>query len=166
MHHHLRKFYLNYRSKLTKANIKKQQLLFLKCCLKNKIIPRTLISHQLKTEKQDPFPSLYFQLLMEKIKQVTSEIKFAFKKCNICLKLFQVDWFDRFPDEVIQFSNYINIAHQYKEQIIYQKAVNLKTKFNKIYENSPWVKGSNSCNIVNLSTYILKRDEEILLGYG
>ena len=166
MHRYLKRLYLNYQSKLTAANVKKQQLLFLKCCLRNKVLPKTMVPHQLKHTQCEPFPSIFHQILKERINQVANEIKITFRKCNLTLKLFQSQWFSYYPEEIIQFSNQIQKAHQHKEQIVYSKAASLKFKFNKIYENSLWTKNSNPCNIVNLSTYTLRRDEKILLGYG
>lgn len=140
MHRYLKRLYLNYQSKLTAANVKKQQLLFLKCCLRNKVLPKTMVPHQLKHTQCEPFPSIFHQILKERINQVANEIKITFRKCNLTLKLFQSQWFSYYPEEIIQFSNQIQKAHQHKEQIVYSKAASLKFKFNKIYENSLWTK--------------------------
>jgi hypothetical protein len=76
---HLRAYF----SKRRAAMRKKEAKSFLRACLKEQVIPKSLIPTNYNNFKQDPFPEIYRILLTNRIATLSREINYDYKLCKI-----------------------------------------------------------------------------------
>ena len=76
---HLRAYFKRRRAVLRK----KEARSFLNNCLKEKVIPKTLIPTNFDNHKNEPFPEIYRILIKNRIVTITKNINYDFKLCSI-----------------------------------------------------------------------------------
>lgn len=165
IHPVLRKPFLSYLDCLFAAHSSKLQWNFLKNCLLEKVIPRTLFPTSVVKVYTYPFPSLASLILKDKIEYLNQVTKQKFKRTydsfNEVLSLIR-DL--SFPEEWI--TKFIDYAHAYVVDKTRGLDFKLKNKLNLILKNSSWWKASNPDFYINLSSHDLSDEQKIILGYG
>lgn len=161
----LRSLFYEYLDALFVASTSKLKLNFLKDCVKEKVIPRSLIPVALLNVYNEPFPKPALALLKDKIRNVNYTTKFKFRLTNNCFnKLLELTKNMNFSDEIV--SKFIDYAHAYIKDRTHNQKLNLNTKLRAIIKNSKWWTLGNSNFYVNLSNYVLSEDQKIVLSYG
>ena len=165
-HRYIKRCYEKYRDALITAHQRKCQLRFLENCLDNCIIPKTFLPRRFLNYSQKPFSDVAKEILIDSISCIKNEIHGLFFK----VRQLNYDFRQRFNELRLNRDDYWNTIMQYcnflKKQTIYNRTTQLNKKFDKIFRSSPWVKYSNSENVVNLSSVPLSFYQRIVLGYG
>lgn len=85
----VRSAFFAYRKHHTRSNLKKVQKGFLDRCLREKVLPKTLLPKCLNFTSSNPFPDLHSNILTEKIRSVKEEIKNSYSISNIKFHIFK-----------------------------------------------------------------------------
>src|ERR1044072_5973541 len=141
-----------YEVKKDAALRRKEAKRFLQLCLKEKVIPKTMIPTVYNNFKQEPFPKIFQLILQNRIATINQEINYLFTICQVqYLTLRNI-----LPIHVFKSGiNFINrqLTHNLKEYKLH-----LSDKLSKLCTDSLWSTYSNPKLITNLSDYRLNFD--------
>lgn len=152
--------YRAYEKGLCRAKTRKLQHQFLKTCLQEKILPRTLSPATMKN-KCLPFTKIDRIILEEHIQQAKREVDEAFYTYRKCLRDLT-----HHVDPVV-FNNMKCCAERTVNRTTKIHENRLKRKLERLFNHSLWVKCSNyEKNVLNMSSHVLGYDEKLVLGYG
>lgn len=161
----LRKLFYEYLDALYVASTSKLKLNFLKECVKEKVLPRSLIPATILNVYNEPFPMPASVILKDRIRNVNHSTKFKFRVTNNCFnKLMELTRDMNLSDEIV--SKFIDYAHAYIKDRTYNQKLNLNTKLRSIIKNSKWWTIGSPNFYVNLSSHALTENQRIILGYG
>lgn len=155
-----------YKDAVIKAHKCKQQLKFLKKCLHNGVVPRSLLPRRLCSRPGRPFSRAGEEVLLERISQVDLEMKQkfywvrrTFEKLNCFIRASELYG----ADILMKILDYV---HYVKDFEISKVCSGLNVKFDRLFRESPWVKFSNVNLVINLSNFELGFLDKIALGFG
>src|ERR1700755_2072751 len=163
-HHNLKRSFYKYKNLLTSSNLKKCNLQFLRRCLEDKIMPKSLIPRSVKTNMA-PFPYIYEALLRHHIQETKQLINKSFFITKLKFQIFQNNFY-RISNNHSLLSDLIDKAHHIMKIKTTTRKNSHKEKIENLFNNSKWVSHSNHNIIINLSDYELNTTEKTLLGYG
>ena len=164
-HFDFKKSFYTFRDAHISAHKSKLQLKFLRDCLENCIIPKSLLPNRLMFTNNNPFPEAAKEILLEYIERVNLEVDANFRKVRHSFKIFESS-FNRSgcsDDDFYKLTQYVFYINSIKSK---QTQIRLMNKFEGLFQNSPWFKYSNPDNVKNLSSTLLTLDQLVVLGYG
>ena len=147
-----------------KASIKvqctKERILFLKECLQEKVIPRSLnwIS---KLDSENPFPVEAKKQLKLSILKAKEEIEYQFFKLRKVKRELRSSIHD--PEVWSSIQSKVNVLSEHRKK---EKHSKLQRMIERLIEVSPWTIYSNTENVVNLSSENLSLSQLQILGFG
>ena len=146
---------MNIKIKCTKLRIK-----FLKECLEEKVIPRSL-NWVKRVDPDSPFPSEAKLQIQKAIAEVKDELEVLFLKLRKLKRNLQ----SVIQDPQVWSSIQITVEEvcKYHE---HKKISHFETLLINLINNSPWTKFSRTENVMNLSSVQLSRYQIEILGYG
>ena len=164
-HHVFKKPYYTFRDDHISAHKCKMQLKFLRDCLENCIIPKSLLPNRLKFTNNNPFPDAAKEVLKENIQRVKAEVETKFKKVRSSFRFFETFIKNKGcnDEDFYKLTQYVFHISAIKSK---QTQFQLMNKLEDLFRNSPWVKYSNPDNVKNLSSTPLTLDQLVVLGYG
>ena len=148
----IRHCYRTYRDNLVSAHKRKCQLKFLKNCLNNCVIPKSMLPRNLHFYNNEPFSATAKQILIDTIDRLNEEINGCFKHVRISLNKLESTMLIHNLNHYDAFAKLINHCFNVNRDVIRRTEIELNQKFDVIFRNSPWVKYSNSNNVVNMSS--------------
>src|ERR1700755_1363056 len=149
-----------YRVKRRAALRRKEAKRFLQSCLREKILPKSMIPKAYNNYKLEPFPQIYHLLLSNRIASLPREINYLFKICKMHYHILQ----ELLPTQIFRSS--VGAVNFTLNRNIYSYKQRLNNKLTKICKDSLWNQFSNSDLVVNLSEYRLTDCEVEVLGLG
>ena len=151
----------HYERCLQRAKMTKIQWRFLCNCLDDKVMPNSLLPKALREDKDTPFSDVENKILEERIAKTKREIGFTLYKLREARRSLRESLEDG------EYKRSHEIIDRHVERHIKKQEDRLDRKRENLFQNSPWVSASNpDKNIVNMSSYRLKSDEKLVLGYG
>ena len=156
----LKPLYRDFKKNILNAHRMKIQLQFLKNCRDEKVIPKSFLPKRLRNLDGSPFSELERLLLDSHIKNKSTDMKSAFQKSTTSRSLLKnsvtQEWFSVLCD-------FIYGLLREKCRAIKEK---LNNKLETLFERSFWSQKSNPDLFVNLSSYVLDKNEKLVLGFG
>lgn len=146
--HTLKKNFYKYLDMLTSANLTKCNLKFLKSCLEDQIIPKSLLPRNIKI-KRSPFPQICRSLLKYHIEETKHLVDKSFFLTKTKFKVFQ-SCFYNISQNLNILTAFIDKAHTMMNIKINQRKNFHKQKLENLFEKSEWVKKSNHSIIKNI----------------
>ena len=147
-----------YENTLLRISSIKNRLEFLRCCLKNQVLPRSF--KNIENADGTPFGKLQHLLLENAITLLSRDKDRAHFEYRTAFSHIEDMGFDRYVsgalDHIRKNVSLLSIRHK----------LNLDHKFETIFSNSAWIKFSQIENVKNLSDRLLSRDEKVVLGLG
>ena len=150
--------YRRYESELVNFHRKKLQLQFLKKCLQEQVIPKTL-DYNLKCD-YNPFPEVKRLILQDSILNAREEIS---KSHFLTRQRFNYLRYYVYPQELGILTN---IAHQKARNNANRHRAVLDNKLSALCSNSCWTQHSSSRSVINMSSVVLNDNQMCLLGLG
>ena len=156
----LQDLYNDFQFSLISAHRAKERLCFLKTCLQEHVIPKSLLPKRLENMDNQPFGE-YEHLTLDK-----------------CIKKTKEEVFDKFKVSNNHKECLMNVLTKENQHIVFSHCYRmLTTEMNKkkrkheekvkgLIENSCWNKNVNPDCVVNLSSKVLDHDTLCALGYG
>ena len=143
-----------------KLSTTKEQIIFLKKCLEEKVLPRSLCWLK-RLDEHSPFPTEATRQLKKLINDVKNDLdglyyKHREDKRYLCSLINDPNVWKSLQIKVASVSEY--------QRRIKRKC--LDDKLNKLIERSPWTLYSNVHNVINLSGVELTKHQTEMLGYG
>lgn len=140
---------------------KQNSLRFLKSCLKNKIVPKTLKCQKIFTNFDNhPFPLIYKILLLNRVRTHKQELNRLFPKKQHLFNLLRTSlppW---------AFNLILLVINNRTERLSSNHRNHLNNKLDQLFRSSPWVNFSRPNTVNNLSNHELSQDELGVLGLG
>ncbi|KAL7647321.1 UNVERIFIED_CONTAM: hypothetical protein RMT77_000916 [Armadillidium vulgare] len=121
-----------YEQKRLAAFRRKLSVKFLRDCLKEQVIPKTLRPTQFVNHKNQPFPEIYKLIIQNRIMTIQHEINYLFSVCHIhylaikCILPIRV------------FTNYVNIIKTNINGCLFNYREHLAFKLRDLCEHSIW----------------------------
>lgn len=137
-HYFLKKLLYKYTDALTNANLMKCNLKFLKSCLDDRIIPKSLIPHNIRT-KDLPFPHIYESLLKYHIQETERKVNISFFLTKTRFNNFQ-RYFYNLSDHYNILTIYIDKAHNLMKIKVNHRKNSQQQKLEKLLNESSWAK--------------------------
>ena len=138
----------------------KARVFFLRRCLEEKVVPNSM-RWIWKTNQDQPFPnqaSTQIKMAIVRLKDEIDHLYFKLRRARRELSS-KIDNFQL-------WSRLQSILRQVSERQKLKKVKNLKGKLERLIEKSPWSIYSRTENVVNCSSFKLKKHHIELLGYG
>lgn len=164
-HYYIKKCFYKYLDSLIAANLLKCNLLFLKSCKLDKVIPKSFLPQYIRSHQFEPFPALFEDILDFHIVLLKKDINRSFWITKQKFYFFQEAFYSLLEDHFL-FSKIIDYAHMKMQNRCSLRKLAHREKLDNLFKSSPWFLNSNPAIIVNKSDYILNFDESTLLGYG
>ena len=166
----LRRFYLVYPhllplvttflSVLIKAHNKNIHSKFLRECMEEQVIPRSLLPRRLAAMKDKPFGDLQRVVLKYHLKATREETRECFKQLRF--HRYQFQQFVPFNWKQYLYDFCYNKLRNSSQQL----KVKLDSKLRVLIRESDWTKHANRDFVINLSSKVLNNDTVAALGYG
>ena len=145
---------------LKQAHSVRLQLKFLRDCLAEQVLPRSLLPVRLMPLYDRPFNEFSTLLLKKHIEITKENEKKSFKNVNIAKRNFHnvipLDWKQQLMDE---------IYNSLRRKLRKMTALHAR-KLNKLIDNSDWNRHSNLDCVINLTGRELDKNALLALGYG
>ena len=147
-----------------RANIKiqhtKARLEFLKECLEEQVIPRSM-NWLKKLDDGSPFPVE----VRKQLKLAIADLKRDLDCQYFMLRKLKRELHSKLPDHYIWTSleEIVNKVSQFQRN---KKKMNLQKQLSHLIDSSLWSKYSRTENVINMSSMCLTKYQEQLLGYG
>ena len=154
------KGYRKYEKFTIKIGKTKEQIRFLKQCLEEKVLPRSL-RWLYRVDVESPFPQEAIKHVKGLISEVKEDLELLFCKQRDCKRFLQAN----IKDDKVWKSLKMNADQVACCQIVKVKD-HLDEKLSKLVEKSPWCTFSNVSNVINLSSITLSKDQQEMLSYG
>ena len=151
----------HYEKASIKTQLIKARIRFLRDCLDEKVVPRSMNWIGRLKNDDSPFPVEACAYIKSSIKQ----LKFDCDQQYFRLRQIRRDLKANINDFYI-WKDLENVVQQVSQFHLTKKQNSLQTILDKLIINSPWTKFSNVSNIVNLSNVKLSDFQMQLLGYG
>ena len=153
-------FVSSFRSSLIKSHKMKLRLKFLKDCLQEQVLPKSILNNRLLKMWDKPFEEFHRLILVKHIDITKIEVKESFK----ITKLRQNSFLQAIPREWI--SGLMDYCYDSLRRTRYAVSKHLKNKLEQLIKNSDWNKNANPNFVINLSDKPLNSDAKCALGYG
>lgn len=156
----LSNFVTNFETILVKAYLTRIRVKFLKDCLAEHVLPKSLLPHRLRRLSDIPFDDFSAIILKKHIKETKFNEFKLFKELQISRNKFFAhipnDWHNILLDTI-----YSKLRR--KISFINKK---LNKKLSILMKESPWSKNSNEKVLINLSSTNIDNNTITALGYG
>ena len=153
-------FVTSFSSVLIKAHKQKLRLAFLRRCMDEQVLPRSILPRRVLNFADRPFEEYQRLILQKHIDICQIEVKEAFRE----LRRRKYSFIQAIPFE------WKNVLFDYcygKLRMCCRRLENkLHNKLNRLIRNSDWSRNSNPNFVVNLSNKPLDNDTKCALGYG
>ena len=150
----------NFKCYLIKAHDKKIHEKFLKNCMKEHVLPVSLLPRRLASMGNKPFGELQRVVLKYYIEETIREKQELFKLCNYHRSVFDVS--------IPQHWSLCMLQYIYSELTYHcrQLKIKLDRKLKRLINQSDWTKAANNECVINLSSRVLTEDEKNSFGFG
>ena len=138
----------------------KERLKFLRRCIEEKVIPKSM-SWLWRLGSDDPFPKQALEHIRRAMDQLQDDINYFYFESRRSKHAF----FGEVDNSRLQ-SQLQRCFHQVSDEHRARKRIDLEKKLQKLIDNSPWSLFSIRENVVNKSSFVLKKRHLELLGYG
>ncbi|XP_076056919.1 uncharacterized protein LOC143034564 [Oratosquilla oratoria] len=147
-------------SSLIKSHKMKLRLKFLRDCLQEQVLPKSLGNYRLLKLCNKPFEEFHQIILQKHIDITRFEVRELFKICKSARQSFHQAIPETWKPRLLDF------CYGKMRSVCKKLSHKLKKKLTNLIANSDWSKHANSNFMINLSDKPLSSDVKCALGYG
>ena len=151
--------YHSYVKALTTAHKRKSSLKFLRGCLSEQVVPKSMRIKLYSNICGSPFPQVYRCIILDRICVIKREVNLFFFKASSALRRLSVV----LPPQVIP--TLVEIAHRKAMRNVDRLSLSLERKMNSLCLNSLWTRNLQD-GVLNISDYQLSVYEREVLCLG